>query len=646
MKLTQLTLSNFQGIRKLTLSFPDGCSASIWGDNGTGKTTVYNSLTWLLFDKSSTGVKNFSPKTRDSKGEVHNIENTVEGVFVNELTGTTITLRKTLKEVYRRKRGSISEDFEGNTTDYYINGVPAKANEYNRTIEEKFGDAEAIKALTMPNYFPEQLDWQSRRKLLIDTCGDITDEQVIREHEDLEELKSYLGQYTVDDYRKIAKAKMTEINKQLQTLPARIDEVMAMIEALPVSDQSEEELRDRARILEQKKFEVVDTEDEQTKLEVLNKNRITAIQKLATAQRAYDDAFAEKKRMFEEMRKEYDTSSLELNKRRIEYDLRMAQDELEIVIKRRARLAEEYNKEKDSPEDVSDICVTCGQKLPPEKVESARQAVRKAKADRLSKIADDVQSQASKALIDKLQRKIDEIKILLTQTVRDIEANEHKLSTLPVLPEQESFETTEEYKTIDSEMQTIDSAIKETRSAIEAKRQEAVDYLRPINDELEQIQTALKAYENKALYQNRVNQLESQEKNLATEYTKLERGMYLCDQFTIAKMEMLDENINRLFTKVKFRMYQEQINGGIKDDCEVMIPLPDGRLIPYGYANNAARITAGLEIINCLSAVYGRTMPIIMDNAEAVTHLEKPENLQVIRLVVSASDKTLRLELE
>lgn len=646
MKLTQLTLSNFQGIRKLTLAFPDGCSASIYGQNATGKTTVYNSLTWLLFDKSSTGVKNFSPKTRDGKGEVHNIENTVEGVFVNELDGSTITLRKTLKEVYRRKRGSISEDFEGNTTDYYINGVPAKANEYNRIIEEKFGDAEAIKALTMPNYFPEQLDWQSRRKLLIDTCGDITDEQVIREHEDLEELKKYLGQYTVDDYRKIAKAKMTEINKQLQTLPARIDEVMAMIEALPVSDQSEEELRDRARILEQKKFEVVDTEDEQTKLEALNKNRITALEKLSTAQRAYNDAFAEKKRMFEEMRKEYDTSSLELNKRRLEYDLRMAQDELEIVIKRRARLAEEYNKEKESPEDVSDVCVTCGQKLPPEKVESARQAVRKAKADRLSKIADDVQSQASKALIEKLQKKIDEIKILLTQTIREIEVNEHKRSTLPVLPEQEPFETTEEYKTMVSEMQTIDSAIKETKSAIEAKRQEAVDYLKPINDEMEKIQSLLKAYENKALYQDRVIQLEAEEKSLATEYTKLERGIYLCDQFTIAKMEMLDESINRLFTKVKFRMYQELINGGIIDDCEVMIPLPDGRLIPYGYANNAARITAGLEIINCLSAVYGRTMPIFMDNAEAVTNLEKPKNLQVIRLVVSASDKTLRLELE
>lgn len=75
MKLLRLTLNNFQGIKSLTLEF-NGSSASVYGDNATGKTTVYNALTWLLFDKASTGVKNFTPKTRGSDDDaeciVHN----------------------------------------------------------------------------------------------------------------------------------------------------------------------------------------------------------------------------------------------------------------------------------------------------------------------------------------------------------------------------------------------------------------------------------------------------------------------------------------------------------------------------------------------------------------------------------------------
>ena len=64
MKLLQLTLNNFQGIKTLTFDFEGGKSASIYGDNATGKTTVYNAITWLLFDKASTAAKNFTPKTK------------------------------------------------------------------------------------------------------------------------------------------------------------------------------------------------------------------------------------------------------------------------------------------------------------------------------------------------------------------------------------------------------------------------------------------------------------------------------------------------------------------------------------------------------------------------------------------------------
>ena len=76
-----------------------------------------------------------------------------------------------------------------------------------------------------------------------------------------------------------------------------------------------------------------------------------------------------------------------------------------------------------------------------------------------------------------------------------------------------------------------------------------------------------------------------------------------------------------------------------------MVPTDDGRLVPFAFANNAARINAGLEIIDTLSAHWGVTMPVFVDNAESVTRLTHT-TAQVIRLVVSEPDKKLRLEVD
>ena len=49
---------------------------------------------------------------------------------------------------------------------------------------------------------------------------------------------------------------------------------------------------------------------------------------------------------------------------------------------------------------------------------------------------------------------------------------------------------------------------------------------------------------------------------------KTTKGIYLCEQFTRAKVSMLTDNINSRFENVKFRLFTEQINGGLKEDCE------------------------------------------------------------------------------
>jgi hypothetical protein len=140
----------------------------------------------------------------------------------------------------------------------------------------------------------------------------------------------------------------------------------------------------------------------------------------------------------------------------------------------------------------------------------------------------------------------------------------------------------------------------------------------------------------------RIEELEAAEKRLSREYEHLQHGVYLCEEFIKTKVSMLTDRINGKFESVRFRLFVEQINGGIKEDCEVMIPA-DGRMVPYTFANNAARINEGLEIIDALSRHWTTSMPVFVDNAESVTKLH-PIDSQLMRLVVSETDKTLRME--
>jgi hypothetical protein len=85
-------------------------------------------------------------------------------------------------------------------------------------------------------------------------------------------------------------------------------------------------------------------------------------------------------------------------------------------------------------------------------------------------------------------------------------------------------------------------------------------------------------------------------------------------------------------------------NGGAEDICEVLIPSEDGSKVPFPYANNAARINAGLEIISALGKHYDVELPVFVDNAESVTRVI-PTDAQLVKLVVSENDKQLRLDL-
>ena len=656
MKLLNLTLNNFQGIKKLTLDFDGGKSASIYGDNATGKTTVYNALTWLLFDKASTAAKNFTPKTKGPDGDLHHLDHSSEATLQTD-DGRNVTLKKTYKEVYKKKRGSATEEFSGHTVEYEVDGVPTKEKDYTATVLGFCGgDTEKSKMLTMPDYFPEQTAWDARRKILLEICGDINDDDIIAGNKDLKELPDFLRMpgtseqyYTTEEYRKVASAKRTDINKQLGEIPGRIDEAERAIPDTEGLDEATIEANIAA--LQRKRDELA----EERAAAAAGGTATAELQKeIADIRVRISEEKANHTQRQNEQNASVDADILLANREAREaarkaedaaIDIKRKTAERDRLASLREQLLRDYQTVSAETWDESQsVCPTCGQGLPEDKVAKMREDFNLNKSRRLEDINRRGKNEANKGTIATIDSEIAAMqaeKVEAENKAAEAKARAEELARQRIAPV--PFEQTEIYATLTAQIAEIQAKIADEGkcttkavSAVEAKIRATSDAIREEQDKRMQLTMA----ENQ---RRRIGELEKQEKRLASEYEELEKGLYLCDLFTKAKVAALTEKINGKFNSVRFRLFQEQLNGGLKEDCEVMIPRADGSMVPYAFANNAARINAGLEIINTLSEHWGVRMPVFIDNAESVTHLIGTDT-QTIRLVVSEADKKLRLE--
>lgn len=655
MKLLKLKLENFQGLKAEEFKF-DGHSASIYGDNATGKTTIFNAMTWLLFDKASTGAKNFTPKTKGPDGDLHYLDHAAEATFSMD-DGRIVSLRKVFHEVYKKKRGSAVEEFDGHTTDYYIDGVPSNEKEYQVTMLAFCGGStEKMKMLTMPNYFPEEMVWDARRKILLEICGDVSDEDVITSTPELKELPTFLlmpgttnQHYTVDEYKKIAGAKKTDINKQLQDIPGRIDEAQR---AMPdITGIDVEAINRKIKELSKQKGEL-ETEKAQALAGDLTtvavRNQISeANAQLAEARAAY----ATKTSSLNEgtytaigsIKKEQIAAKNRLQDAK--NDLERAQRLIDRLNTHRDSLISDYTAvQKETWDEGNETCPTCHRILPEEEIQKLREAFNLQKSRRLEKINVQGQKEASKDMVEEQASKIKELKVQIKQDEQQIEDYEQQITALQnQLKTPAPFESTEEYTQITAQIAAYrdeesdkGKRTEEIAAGFTSKIQALYDDIRKQEDLKTRITIA-------ANQKERITELEAREKELSQQYEGLEQGTYLCELFIKAKVNLLTERINGKFQSVRFRLFVEQQNGGVKEDCEVMIPTEGGRMVPFTFANNAARINAGLEIIDTLSSHWNLAMPVFVDNAESVTRLLQMDT-QVIRLVVSEQDKALRLE--
>lgn len=633
MKLLKLNLQNFKGIRNSEFDF-GGIDATIYGDNATGKTTVFDSLCWLLFGKDSLDRADFEIKTLENGEPIHKVNHEVEAEFLND-DGNSFTLRRVYREKYSSPRCGGTK-LTGHTTDYFINDVPVKEKEYKQYINDVIAE-DVFKLITNPLYFNEQYSWQNRRQLLLKMCGDVDDESVINSRSELTRLAELLNGRTVDEQRKIVAAKKTAINKELDMIPVRIDEA----------------LRNKVDIAASEVKLTTDIETLNKSINELENQKATIINGFSSTEKRskIDEIGRQLKARQSEVLSVYNS---EKQRKRGEYEalltqLKIIESEHDRYTDRAYDLAKDIERESKRIETLQaefdafnaqefnkENCPTCGQPLPEDKQAELEAAFNSEKAAKLEEWQSLIESAKKLKANYEEQREVLLVKADgLTKEIEDkTKAYETKFKEYESYLEP-NIEDDPDYKELKAELFLLE--LDEGEEADDKEVARLDEEISSVKEKRAALETELNKYTLNADIQKRVIELENQQQKLAAEKNLLDETSFLIDEFVKAKVDMLEESINSHFEYARFKMFNVLVNGNIEECCETTY-----KGVPYRSMNNAARMNVGLDIINALTKFYNVTAPVFIDNAEAVTDFIKC-NSQTIKLVVDADFKELTM---
>lgn len=633
MKLQQLTLQNFKGIKSLSFEF-DGEDKFIFGDNATGKTTVFDGLCWLLFGKDSLDRADFEIKTLVNGEPIHKVNHEVEAVFIND-DGSDFTLKRVYREKYTNPRGGETK-LTGHTTDYFINEVPVKEKEYKSYINNVIAE-DVFKLITNPLYFNETYSWQNRRKLLLEMCGDVDDDHVINSRDDLKRLTELLGGRTVEEQKKIVAAKKTAINKELDMLPVRIDEAIrnkpdvvspkADLEAsIKTLAAGIDDLEKQKAILQNGLGASVrqsKIEDLRRRIDVRKSEVLSAYRETKARYRGEYEALLAKLKITEAERDRYMDRS---------YDL---EQDIARETGRINTLQEEFDAI-NAQTFSGEACPTCGQSLPADQLSKLEEVFNTEKASKLEEWQRLIDGALQMRSNYEEQREVMIVKAdgLVAQIEDQTNAYNSKFKAYEELYEPDLAEDPV-LSDLNAELFMLN--LDDSGTADQEKLNEIDGEIASMKEKKASLETEFNKYKMIDDIDRRVLDLESEQQRLAAEKNLLDETSFLIDEFVKAKVDLLEQTINSHFEHARFKMFNILVNGSVEECCETTY---NG--VPYRSMNNAARINVGIDIINALTKFYNVTAPVFIDNAEAVTTFNKC-NSQTIKLVVDPSFVTLTM---
>lgn len=674
--IKRLTLVNFKGLRNVAIDFSDDVT-TISGRNGTGKTTIKDAFSWLLWGKNSEGETDskFGIKTNDADGNfIPDLEHGVTGVFeiIDKETGAveTVELRRILVEEWKVPNGETKRVLKGHHTDFFYNGVPLKTKaEYEARINAIIPEA-VFKIITDPYYFLT-LHWKAQREMLLQIAGNVSEEEVARGSERFALLLAQLTGKSLEDYKREVAAKKTKVNEQLEKIPTAINAITQVTPEAPDYEALEKEKAaleveltqiDESVASEAEANRIAYEKASKTQAEINAKR--TQQQKLLFE--AKDKARSEAYKKNEAYNKaERELHQVESNQTNEERRYSAERSRLQGDIKRTEENKSRYKAQQDelrkkwysvSAEEFTDtsnlVCPlfkhVCADREALEKYEADREAARKKFYEDKQGRLDNINKTGTQLTqtIEEQDAEIERLQGLLAETEekhktevsdftgkreqlrKEMEANP-RVSTEPNI----KGEDIPEWVTLQSEIETLSERLPKADNTTASNTAVLRKRKAEITARLDEVKQKLSIRVTIETNEKRINELKAEAETLAQEKANLQTEETTIDDFITEQMNEVERRVNALFSRVQFKMYRTQIEDAKQvPDCICYI---DG--VKYSDKNAAGKVNAGLDVINTLCAFHGVSAPIFVDNAESINEF-MPVNSQLVKLVVTAED--------
>ena len=635
--LHRITLQNFKGAENETHEF-NGQDAVVSGKNGSGKTTIFDAFTWLLFGKDHLGRSKFDIKPLDSDGkEVGHLD--VEVTATIQVDGEEITLKRIYKETWTKKRGTTDVVLSGHTEDYYINEAPLKAKEYKEEVNNICTE-EVFRAITNPQFFPEQKPEEQRKILaqLVSIAPEDIRAELEMEHspEEVDTICQACGTISPDKHRATLAAKKKECQQLITTIPARIEEIQKTYDPRDKPNFAVAFAIDNAnkQLAElQQGISTNETTKRKAQLSMDISQRMAEITQ--QTKRAYEEETFKAAQQAARLDQERETLQYEVNHRPIVDDLRVYKEKREALI-------EEWHsiKAETFEVDPNDLrCPCCNRPLEPDQVEN-----------KVAEMEANFNAQKAQKLAEN-QRKGQELKakrVAAEAQLQRIEAaaaklEEVKLSISSLKSQRKARQTLEQHievalqidKKLNALHLELESIPKATPSQEDEQRQQKIEELQNKIAELN-VAKAKEAAINEG--EKRIKELRQQLKDANQRLADVEREEDLRTEYSKAVGKAMEAKLNNRFKFVKFQLFDYTIDGTPKETCKATV---DG--VAYSSTlNTADKYNAGLDIIQTLCQHYQVQAPVFVDNAESVNHiLDIPSQTIELRATLEPFNITL-----
>ncbi|MER2175698.1 MAG: AAA family ATPase [Carnobacterium sp.] len=669
--IKNMKLRNFKGFKEFELNAND-TDLTIFGETGSGKTTVFDAFWYVLFGKNSQNKQDFPWKPLDEDNNpIHHLETEVELILT--VDEQELKLARMTKENWTKKRGFETSEFTGHTTTYRVDDLKKSKTDFNKIVADLI-DEESFKQLTNIYYVPEVMDKKERRKMLFELSGDLSDQAVIESDKKLAPLTKILEGRSIDDKRSLIAEEKINLKNQIKEIAVRIDEADRFSSALESSltginkeelEKEKETLQKQLLELEQeissfingsfvsnKRSEIqterANLETKRSEYQVNQNKKIDGLQK--GRQEIFEKAMDAQNAFLKEEEKINKTKS----------EIAAKENSIKAIVKDQEKLRNDFFKVRDDVFPAFDehktACQFCGQDYPPEELEKIKanyeaeaMEFNVTKANKLEEInKQGVILNESKAL---LETEITDLKTILevntdyekAEKERDQLKAQHEVIKEHIKAIQSAtvpFEETKEYAAINKTIEEIETEIESVNQSSESELLVKKTRLNALKANIEEVSDTLYQFVMVKKQEQRKDELISEEKTKSARYGELEKQLFLLDEFVRTKVALLTDKINSQFQIVEWKLFDTAINGGLEEICE---PIVDGT--PFtGGLSNGERINAGADIVNTLSRLKEVKVPIFIDNAEGVTNWKVEVEPQLIQLIAKKDQKELKVE--